>query len=58
MTESKIKRYELQLRRQQAEEREAIISESPPALAEKFTRARGILDEEWRRTIVGRYQLR
>src|SRR4051794_21229983 len=58
MTLSRIKLFELELEREAALERaEAILRESPPILREKVEWIRTSFDEEWRRSIVSRYQI-
>jgi hypothetical protein len=58
VTASHIRQYELGLQREIALERaETILSESPPALREKIDWIRTTVEEEWRRSIVSRYQI-
>jgi hypothetical protein len=58
MTAGHIQQYELRLQREIALERvETILSESPPALREKIDWIRTTVEDEWRRSIVGRYQI-
>src|SRR4051794_11449651 len=58
MAYSRIQQYDDQLRREfDQEQAENLIDESPPALREKVEWIRNYLDDEWRRSITGRYQL-
>jgi hypothetical protein len=58
MAVSHIRQFELQLQRDIAQERaEAIIRESPPALGEKIAWIRDTLEDDWRRSVVCRYQV-
>jgi hypothetical protein len=58
MTAGHIQQYELRLQREIALERaETILSESPPALREKIDWIRTTVEDEWRRSIVSRYQI-
>src|SRR5262245_61983654 len=58
MAVSRIRQFELELERDIAQERaEAIISESPPALGEKIAWIRDTLEDDWRRSVVCRYQV-
>lgn len=58
MAMSRIQQYNLQLQHEFTQERvETLLSESPPALREKVTWIRNYFHDEWRRSIVGRYQV-
>jgi hypothetical protein len=58
MSVSRIRQFELELQRDIAQERaEAIIRESPPALGEKIAWIRDTFEDEWRRSVVCRYQV-
>jgi hypothetical protein len=58
MTASRIQQFELQLQREIALERaEAILNESPPLLREKVAWIRRTFEDDWRRSIVSRYQV-
>jgi hypothetical protein len=58
MAVSRIQQFELELQREFALDRaEAILDKSPPALREKVTWIRNYFEDEWRRSIVGRYQV-
>jgi hypothetical protein len=58
MAVSRIRQFELELQRDIAQERaEAIIRESPPALGEKIAWIRDTFEEDWRRSVVCRYQV-
>jgi hypothetical protein len=58
MAVSRSKLFELELQRELTLDRvEVILSESPPALRDKVTWIRATFDDEWRRSIVARYQV-
>jgi hypothetical protein len=58
MTVSRIRRFELHLRREIARERaEAILDESPPPLRAKADWIRRTFEDDWRRSVVSRYQV-
>jgi hypothetical protein len=58
MTVSRTQQFELQLQREIALERaEAILAESPPLLRERVAWIRHTFEEDWRRSIVSRYQV-
>jgi hypothetical protein len=58
MAFSRIQQFELQLQHEMAQEQaEVLMDESPPALREKITWIRNYFEDEWRRGIVGRYQV-
>jgi hypothetical protein len=58
MAISRIQQFELQLQHEMAQgEAEALMNESPLALREKITWIRDYFEDEWRRSIVGRYQV-
>lgn len=58
MTTSGIKLFELELRSNLARDRvETILRESPPALREKLAWITSTLADDWRRSIVSRYQI-
>jgi hypothetical protein len=55
---SKIKQFELQLKHRDARERaEWQIQQAPPILAKKIDFIRNVFEDEWRRSLVGRYQV-
>jgi hypothetical protein len=58
MAFSRIQQFELQLKHEMAQEQaEALMNESPPALRDKITWIRNYFEDEWRRSIVGRFQV-
>src|SRR4051812_3369270 len=58
MTVSRIYQFELQLQREEAQDRaERILQDSPPTLREKINWIRNYFEDEWRRSILGRYQV-
>jgi hypothetical protein len=58
MTVSRVQQFELHLRQEIAQERaEAILYESPPPLREKIDWIRRTFEDEWRRSVVSRYQV-
>jgi hypothetical protein len=58
MTASRIQQFELHLRHEIARERaEAILDESPPPLREKIDWIRRTFEDDWRRSVVSRYQV-
>jgi hypothetical protein len=58
MAFSRIQQFQLQLKHEMAQdEAEVLMDESPPALREKITWIRNYFEDEWRRGIVGRYQV-
>jgi hypothetical protein len=55
---SRSKQFELDFQRQFALERvETILDESPPVLREKLEWIRSCFEDEWRRSVQGRYQI-
>ena len=58
MAVSRSQQFELQFRREMIQERlERILRESPSALGEKIQCIRNFFTDEWRRSILGRYQI-
>jgi hypothetical protein len=58
MALSRIQQFELQIQREIAQDRvEALLRQSPPALRNKIDWIRATIDDEWRRSIVNRYQV-
>jgi hypothetical protein len=58
MALGRIQQFELQIQREIAQDRvEALLRQSPPALREKIDWIRATIDDEWRRSIVNRYQV-
>jgi hypothetical protein len=58
MTASRVQQFELELRREIAQGRaEAILDESPPPLREKIDWIRRTFEDDWRRSVVSRYQV-
>jgi hypothetical protein len=58
MTVSRIQQFELQLQREFAQDRaEQALRESPPALRAKVDWIRHYFEDEWRRSLVGRYRV-
>jgi hypothetical protein len=58
MTVSRIQQFELQLQQEIARERAgAILDESPPLLRAKVDWIRRTFEDDWRRSVVCRYQV-